>query len=407
MSGPKTKEAYAKIDAVDVDGKRVIVRADLNVPLEGGIVRDATRIRRIVPTLRELSEKQAVVIVLSHLGRPKGAVVPSMSLAPVAGPLSVALDHPVKFVETTWCDGEAQRAVTKAKPGDILLLENTRFHPGEEKNQPAFVKMLMELGDIYVNDAFSAAHRAHASTEGLAWFLPSYAGRAMEAEMAALHAALDAPERPVTAVIGGAKISTKLDMIGHLSCKVNTLVIGGGMANTFLAAQGFAIGRSLAEHDMVDTAQEILQRAEDEGCKIVLPVDAVVAEDFKPHAHARTVGIAEVSDKEMILDVGPDTVSLISDILESSKTLVWNGPLGAFELPPFDAGTVEAAKKAAALSRAGKLRSVAGGGDTVAALNQADVAEDFTYVSTAGGAFLEWLEGKDLPGVKVLEKRGG
>ncbi|MGI9484179.1 MAG: phosphoglycerate kinase [Hyphomicrobiales bacterium] len=406
MARPASANGFQMLDTVDVSGKRVLVRADLNVPLESGIVRDATRIRRIVPTLHELAEKGAIVIVLSHLGRPKGSVVPSMSLAPVAGPLSVALDHPVKFVATDWIDGEAQRAVEKAMPGDILLLENTRFHPGEEQNQPSFVKTLMDLGDIYVNDAFSAAHRAHASTEGLAWFLPSVAGRAMEKEMAALHAALDAPERPVTGVIGGAKISTKLDMIGHLCCNVDTLIIGGGMANTFLAAQGHPVGRSLAEHDMAKHALEILENAECEGCRIFLPTDVVVAEDFKPHAHARTVSIDDVSEKEMILDIGPGSIKEIGEIFAQSRTLVWNGPLGAFELQPFDAGTVTAARQAAELSKAGKLRSIAGGGDTVAALSHAGVVEDFTYVSTAGGAFLEWLEGKTLPGVKVLEMCG-
>jgi phosphoglycerate kinase len=406
MSGPASSNGFKTLDTVDVSKKRILVRADLNVPLESGIVRDATRIERIAPTLRELVSQDAIVIVLSHLGRPKGTVVPSMSLAPVAGPLSVALDHPVKFVVTDWTDGEAERAVAKARYGDILLMENTRFHPGEETNQPEFVKTLMDLGDIYVNDAFSSAHRAHASTEGLAWFLPSVAGRAMEKEMAALHATLDVPQRPLVAVIGGAKISTKLDMIGHLCCKVDTLIIGGGMANIFLHAQGHPIGRSLAEHDMAEHALEILDDAESKGCRIFLPFDVVVAEDFKPHAHARTVSIDEVTDKEMILDVGPGSVEAIGEIFDNAKTLVWNGPLGAFELPPFDAGTLGAARRAAELSKAGKLLSVAGGGDTVAALNSAGLADDFTYVSTAGGAFLEWLEGKTLPGVKVLEQSG-
>ncbi len=397
---------FRTLDQCDIEGKRVLVRADLNVPLEQGIVRDTTRIERIAPTLEELSSKGAIVVVLSHLGRPRGAVVPNMSLAPLVGPLSVAIDRPVRFVATTWTNGEALRAVSNAKPGDILLLENTRFHPGEEKNQPRFVKMLTDLGDLFVNDAFSAAHRAHASTEGIAWFLPNAAGRAMEAEITALEKTLIDPARPLTAIIGGAKISTKIDVVRHLSKLVDNLVIAGGMANTFLEVQGHNIGKSIAEHDMAETVEGILQEAEENNCEIVLPVDVVVAEDFKPHAPYRTVGLDEVGNREMILDIGPETVNKIEEVIDRSKTLVWNGPMGVFELPPFDAGTMALAEIAAKRCRDGKLLAVGGGGDTVAALNRNDLAKDFTYVSTAGGAFLEWLEGKVLPGVEVLQKSG-
>lgn len=391
------------LDEYDVAGKRVLVRADLNVPLEQGIVSDATRIERIVPTLEELAGKGAIVIVLSHLGRPRGAVVPNMSLAPLVGPLSVAMDRPVRFVATTWTNGEAQRAVSKAKPSDILLLENTRFHAGEEKNQPKFVKMLVDLGDIFVNDAFSVAHRAHASTEGVAWFLPNAAGRALQAEIQALEKSLETPERPLTAIIGGAKISTKINVIGHLSSKVDRLIIGGGMANTFLEVQGHNIGKSIAEHDMVETVENILKEAADNGCEVILPVDVVVAEDFKPHAPYRVVGLDEVGNREMILDCGPKTIEQTEDVIGKSKTLVWNGPMGVFELPPFGEGTIAIAEIAAKRCREGKLLAIGGGGDTVAALNQKGLADDFTYVSTAGGAFLEWLEGKVLPGVEVLQ----
>ncbi len=397
-------KSFKTLDDCEVTGKRVLVRADLNVPLEEGIVRDATRIERIAPTLEELASKDAIVIVLSHLGRPRGAVVPNMSLAPLVGPLSVALDRPVRFVKTDWTNGEAMRAVNNARPGDILLMENTRFHPGEEKNQPQFVKMLTDLGDLFVNDAFSAAHRAHASTEGVAWFLPCVAGRAMEAELMALESSLVEPQRPLTAIIGGAKISTKLDVVGHLACKVDCLVIGGGMANTFLEAQGHEIGRSIAEHDLKDQALEILEEAEKNGCEIILPSDVIVAEDFKPHAPYREVGLDEVGKREMILDAGPKTVEKIGEVIGNSKTLVWNGPMGVFELPPFDAATIAMAKIAAQHCREEGLLAIGGGGDTVAALNHTGLADDFTYVSTAGGAFLEWLEGKVLPGVEVLQK---
>lgn len=394
---------YRTLDDVDVSGKRVLVRADLNVPLEGGIVKDTTRIDRISPTLQELVEKEAKIVVLSHLGRPKGTVVPGMSLAPVAGPLSVALDHPVKFVPTNWDDNCPFDAMAKARNGDILLMENTRFHPGEGQNQPAFVKKLMDLGDVYVNDAFSAAHRAHASTEGIAHFLPSVAGRAMEAELTALDKVLTNPGRPLTAVIGGSKISTKIDLLSMMVDLVDIMVIGGAMANTFLAAKGLPVGRSICETDLLQTAQDILHTAKEKNCDIILPIDVVVSEEFKPHALNRTIDVEEVTPKEMILDIGPKTVAKLGKVFESSKTIVWNGPLGAFEIPPFSAGTVSAARIVAEASKSGKLMSIAGGGDTVSALNAAGVAEDFTYVSTAGGAFLEWFEGKVLPGVAVLQ----
>jgi len=396
--------SFRTLDDVDVRGKRVLLRVDLNVPLKGDQVQDTTRIARVVPTINELVEKGAIVILLSHLGRPKGTVVPDMSLGVVAEPLSRALGRPVTFVPTNWQNGVAKKAVMAAKPGDVLLLENTRFHKGEEANQPAFVKRLLDLGDIYVNDAFSAAHRAHASTEGIAHFMPSVAGRAMEAEVRALTAALETPERPLVAVVGGAKISTKFEVLGHLTSKVDTLIIGGGMANTFLLAKGISIGQSLCESDLVEGAREIMRRAGNQGCEIILPVDAVVAEDFKPHAHHRTVDITAVNENERILDIGPKTLELVKAAFDEAKTIVWNGPFGVFELEPFDRGTVAAAQYAAKLSREGKVLSVAGGGDTVSALNHAGVADDFTYVSTAGGAFLEWLEGKVLPGVAVLEK---
>lgn len=396
---------YRLLDALEAAGKRVLVRADLNVPLEGGIVRDSTRIDRISPTLHELADQGAVVVVLSHLGRPRGEVVSSMSLAPVAGPLSVALDRPVRFVATDWRDGKAARAVNDARPGDILLMENTRFHPGEEANDPAFVKQLVDLGDAYVNDAFSAAHRPHASTEGAAHFLESFAGRAMEREIAALTRALEHPEKPLAAIIGGAKISTKLDLLSELSGRVDTMIIGGGMANTFLAAKGHGVGKSLCEHDLAETARGILKQARENGCEVILPVDVVVAEDFKPHAHCRTVKVEDVRDDEMILDIGEATIAALADIIAKTKTVVWNGPFGAFELKPFDTGTNEVARQAAERARANKLVVVAGGGDTVAALKNAGVLDDFTYVSTAGGAFLEWLEGKPLPGVEALKMK--
>ncbi len=396
---------FRTLDELDAGQKRVLVRADLNVPLKGGVVRDSTRIERITPTLQELSDQGATVIVLSHLGRPHGAVVPSMSLAPVAGPLSAALDKPVRFIETDWRDGKAARAVDRAGPGEILLMENTRFHPGEEENLAGFIKQLADLGDIYVNDAFSVAHRSHASTEGVAHFLPCYAGRAMETELNVLRAVLEKPAKPVVAVIGGAKISSKIDLLAALCEQVEIMVIGGGMANTFLAALDKPVGKSLCEHDLKETAAGIIEKSRRGGCKIVLPLDVVVAAEFKPHAPCRTTPVDDVRDDEMILDIGDATIANLEKIFSKAKTLVWNGPFGAFELPPFDKGTNAAARIVAELSKQGQLKSIAGGGDTVAALRNAGVFDDFTYVSTAGGAFLQWLEGKGLPGVEALSAR--
>jgi phosphoglycerate kinase len=356
-----------------------------------------------VPTIAELSDKGAIVLVLAHFGRPKGKRDPEMSLALVTKPLSDLLGRPVQFVPD--CQGEeAERAVADLNPGDIAILENTRFHAGEEKNDPALVEAMARLGDLYVNDAFSAAHRAHASTEGLARKLPAFAGRQMEAELGALEKALGAPEHPVAAVVGGAKVSTKLDVLQHLVTKVDHLIIGGGMANTFLAARGVNVGKSLCEHDLTGTAEAILDAADRANCTVHLPYDVVVATEFKPNPPTRTVNVHEVGADEMILDVGPAAIEALADVLKTCRTLVWNGPLGAFETPPFDAATVSLARTAAALTREGSLVSVAGGGDTVAALNQAGVSDDFTFVSTAGGAFLEWMEGKDLPGVAALNR---
>jgi phosphoglycerate kinase len=399
-------DGFRTLDDLNVKGKRVLVRVDLNVPVKDGKVTDTLRIERQAPTIRELAEKGARVIVLSHFDRPKGKVVASMSLKPIAPALAAAIGRPVAFADD--CIGEAAKdAVAKLHDGDVLLLENTRFHAGEEKNDPAFAKDVAALGDIFVNDAFSAAHRAHATTEGIAHLLPSAAGRAMEAELSHLHKALDKPVRPVMAVVGGAKVSTKIELLGNLIKKVDVLVIGGGMANTFLAAQGVEVGKSLCERDQLDTARSILNAATQSGAAIVLPVDVVVAKEFKAHAAHRTTDANSVAVDEMILDVGPKSVDGFIRRLEHVHTLVWNGPFGAFETPPFDAATVGAAKAVAQRTRAGKLLSVAGGGDTVAALNQAGVADDFSYVSTAGGAFLEWLEGKDLPGVKALAQQEG
>jgi phosphoglycerate kinase len=392
--------SFRTLDDVDVKNKRVLVRVDLNVPTEGGKVTDATRIERQAATINEIADKGGKAILLSHFGRPKG-VDPSQSLKPVAQEVARVLGRPVAFAED--CIGEkAAEAVARMQPGDILCLENTRFHKGEEKNDQAFVAELAKLGDLWVNDAFSAAHRAHASTEGLGHVLPAYAGRSMQAELDALGKALDAPQRPVAAIVGGAKVSTKLDLLGNLIAKVNVLIIGGGMANTFLVAQGKNVGKSLAERDLADTAREILAKAKAQNCEIVLPIDAVAAKEFKANAPSRTVSVDAVADDEMILDIGPKSIEHAVSVLARIKTLVWNGPFGAFEMEPFDNGTVEAAEAAAELTAAGKLVSVAGGGDTVAALNAAGVAERFTYVSTAGGAFLEWMEGKALPGVEVL-----
>jgi phosphoglycerate kinase len=390
--------AYKTLDDMgDIRGKRVLVREDLNAPLQEGKVTDDTRLRAAVPTLAELSDKGAIVLVLAHIGRPK-VPSPEYSTALVTKPLEAVLGRPVQYVD--WEDGP--EAVASLRPGDIALLENTRFFGGEEKNDPAVVERFAALGDLYVNDAFSAAHRAHASTEGLARKLPAFAGRQMEAELAALEKALGAPEHPVAAVVGGAKVSTKLDVLTHLVTRVDHLIIGGGMANTFLAARGVNVGKSLAERDLTGTAEQILDAADRAGCTVHLPYDVVVATEFKPNPPTRTVNVHEVGADEMILDIGPAATEALADVLKTCRTLVWNGPLGAFETPPFDTATVSLARTAAALTREGSLVSVAGGGDTVAALNQAGVADEFTFVSTAGGAFLEWMEGKDLPGVKAL-----
>jgi phosphoglycerate kinase len=376
------------------------VRVDLNVPVQDGKVSDDTRIRAAAPTITEIADKGGKVILLSHFGRPKGPN-PKDSLKPIAAAVADVLGRPVAFAED--CIGEtAAAAVAAMKAGDILCLENTRFHAGEEKDDPAFVAALAKLGDLWVNDAFSAAHRAHASTEGLGHALPAYAGRSMQAELDALTRALEAPQRPVAAIVGGAKISTKLDLLGNLIAKVNVLIIGGAMANTFFAAQGKAVGKSLCEHDLAGTARDILAKAKAQGCEIVLPVDAVVAQEFKANAASRVVPVDGVGSGDMILDIGPRSIEHVVSVLARVKTLVWNGPFGAFEMEPFDNGTVEVAEAAAELTAARKLVSVAGGGDTVAALNAAGVTERFTYVSTAGGAFLEWMEGKPLPGVDIL-----
>ncbi len=392
--------AFRTLDHADVKGQRVLVRADLNVPVENGVVTDATRIARMAPAITEIADKGAKVILLSHFGRPKGRNAKD-SLKPVAAEVAHTLKRPIKFVDD--CIGEAaERAVAEMKPGDFLCLENTRFHPGEEKNDPAFVAALARLGDIYVNDAFSVSHRAHASTEGLAHVLPAYAGRTLQAELEAFEKVLDKPARPVAAIVGGAKISTKLDLLGNLLPRVDVLIIGGAMANTFLMARGKTVGRSLVERDLVDTAQTIMDQAKKAKRELVLPVDAVVAEKLEAGVATRVVDIDHIGEKDMILDIGPRSIEFVCSVLARVKTLVWNGPFGAFETEPFDTGTVEVAEAAAELTAAGKLVSVAGGGDTVAALNVAGVTDRLTYVSTAGGAFLEWLEGKPLPGVEVL-----
>jgi len=393
--------AFRTLDDLDVKGKRVLVRADLNVPVADGKVTDATRIERQAPTIRELAEKGAKVIVLSHFDRPKGKVVPSMSLKVLVEPLSKAVGRKVAFADD--CIGpKAEQAVAALKDGDVLLLENTRFHKGEEDNDPAMAKQLAALGDIFVNDAFSAAHRAHASTEGVARLLPNAAGRSMQAELEHLQKALGNPERPLMAVVGGAKVSTKIALLENLVKRVETLVIGGAMANTFLAAEGINIGKSLYEPDHLETARKVVHMANEAGAVILLPTDVVVAKEFKQGAAHRTVPAAQIGADEMALDVGPDSIKAFENRLLTTRTLVWNGPFGAFETAPFDKGTVAAAQKVAALTREGKLLSVAGGGDTVAALAHVGVEDDFTYVSTAGGAFLEWLEGKELPGVEAL-----
>ncbi|MFZ3582316.1 phosphoglycerate kinase [Loktanella sp. DJP18] len=391
--------AWKTLDDMELAGKRVLVRVDINVPVEDGRVTDTTRIDRIVPTVKDIQAKGGLPVLLAHFDRPKGRVVPEMSLKQIVPALESALGQDVIFLNGNYGEG-----VAGMQDGDVALLENLRFNPGEEANDAGFAKRLASLGDVYVNDAFSAAHRAHASTEALAHLLPACAGRLMAEELSALDRALGSPERPVVAVVGGAKVSTKLDLLSNLVEKVDVLVIGGGMANTFLAASGIDVGKSLCEHDLAQTARDIAQKAADKGCEILLPRDVVVAREFKAGAASETVKTEDCPADAMILDAGPDSVAHIMQVLERAKTLVWNGPLGAFEIEPFDAATNAAAKAAAQLTRAGKLVSVAGGGDTVAALNKAGVAGDFTYVSTAGGAFLEWMEGKTLPGVAALEK---
>jgi phosphoglycerate kinase len=397
---------FRTLDDLDVKGKRVLVRADLNVPMKDGHVTDASRIERQAPTIKELSDKGARVIVLSHFDRPKGKVVPSMSLKPIAPALAKDIGRPVAFADD--CIGPvAQAAVAKLKDGDVLLLENTRFHAGEEANDDAFAKQFAALGDIFVNDAFSAAHRAHATTSALAYLLPSAAGRSMQAELEHLNKALGDPQRPVMAVVGGAKVSTKIDLLENLLSKVDMLVIGGAMANTFFAAERREVGKSLYEKDQLETALRIIHKATETGCILILPTDVVAAKEFQANAAHRTVEIGHVHQDEMILDVGPKTIAEFGNRLLATKTVVWNGPFGAFETVPFDKGTVDAARLVAAATKAGHLLSVAGGGDTVAALNHAGVADDFTYISTAGGAFLEWLEGKELPGVAALAHSKG
>ena len=395
---------FRTLDDADVAGKRVLLRVDLNVPTENGRVTDATRIERVAPTIAEIADKGGKVILMAHFGRPKGGPDEANSLKPVAAAVADVIKRPVAF--SADCIGKtAEDAIANMKNGDVLLLENTRFHKGEEKNDPALVGEFAKLGDLYVNDAFSAAHRAHASTEGLAHKLPAHAGRAMQTELEALALALGSPERPVVAIVGGAKVSTKLELLGNLVTRVDVLVIGGGMANTFLFAEGKAVGKSLCEKDLADTARSIAAAAEKAKCRILLPVDATVARELKAHAPAHVVSVDHVPEDEMILDIGPKSVAGVEKVLAHARTLVWNGPFGAFETPPFDEATMAIAKTAAALTKAGKLKSVAGGGDTVAALNEAKVAGDFTYVSTAGGAFLEWMEGKALPGVEALRAK--
>jgi phosphoglycerate kinase len=392
---------FRTLDDVDVAGKRVLVRADLNVPMENERITDITRISRVLANVREISEKKAKVIILSHLGRPKNGPDPENSLKPVAVELERQLGRYIIFASD--CAGDVAKAAVKAmRDGDILLLENTRFHPEETKNDPAFVDALAELGDIYVNDAFSAAHRAHASTEGIAHKLPAYVGRSMQLELEMLKRMLADPKRPLAAIVGGAKVSTKIELLGNLMREVEYLFVGGGMANTFLSASGKAIGTSLCEPQFADVARQIMKDAEAANCKLVLPVDAVVAPRLEPDARTEIVDVSAVGQNQMILDIGPRTISQVVGILAAARTLVWNGPVGAFEVAPFATGTMTIAKVAAQLTKVGALETIAGGGDTIAALNQAGAAQDFTYVSTAGGAFLEWLEGKKLPGVEAL-----
>jgi phosphoglycerate kinase len=394
--------AFRTLGGVDVAGKRVLVREDFNVPLHEGQVTDDTRLKVALPTIEELRKGGAKTILISHFDRPKGKRVPSMSLKPVVGPLEQLLGSRVAFAED--CVGETATAAVEAMaPGDVLLLQNLRYHAGEEANDPAFAKELAANGDLYVDDAFSAAHRAHASTEALAHLLPAYAGEAMRRELTALDQALGDPKRPVLGIVGGSKVSTKLDLLHNLILKLDQLAIGGGMANTFLFAQGWDVAASYVEKDLADTARGIMAFAESRKCELLLPIDIVVAERPEPGAAARVRGLGEIDEHERILDAGPKTVEKLMQAMDQAKTLIWNGPLGVFEVPPFDKGTVAAAVHAAALAKAGKLVAVAGGGDTVAALNAAQAASDFTFVSTAGGAFLEWMEGKTLPGVEALK----
>ncbi|WP_332770976.1 phosphoglycerate kinase [Phenylobacterium sp.] len=392
---------FRTLDDAVLSGKRALVRVDLNVPMADGQVSDDTRLRAVVPTIVKLAKGGAKVVLLAHFDRPKGKVVPEMSLAPIAPALAKVLGASVDFAAE--CTGEvAASAIAAMKPGEVLLLENVRFHPGEEKNDPDFAKALAANGDLYVNDAFSAAHRAHASTEGVARLLPAYAGEQMRRELEMLEAALGKPKRPVLGIVGGSKVSTKLDLLNNLVKKLDRLSIGGGMANTFLAAQGVDVGASLCEHDLADTAREIMKSAKAAGCELLLPIDVVVAQEVKPGVDARVRDLADIQAADRILDAGPRTLAKLIVAIDASATLIWNGPLGVFEVPPFDKATVEAARHAAERATAGKLVAVAGGGDTVAALNVAGVADDFTFVSTAGGAFLEWMEGKELPGVAAL-----
>ena len=393
--------AFRTLDDADLKGRRALVRVDFNVPMHDGQVSDDTRLRAAVPTIEKLRAGGAKVILLAHFDRPKGKVVPAMSLEPIAPALSKVLGAPVAFGSD--CVGPAAAsAIAAMKAGDVLLLENVRFHAGEEKNDPEFAKALAADGDLYVNDAFSAAHRAHASTEGLAHLLPAYAGEQMRLELTALDKALGNPERPVMGIVGGSKVSSKLDLLSNLVTRLDKLAIGGGMANTFLYAQGHDVGASYCEKDLAETARDIIRLAGQNNCKLFLPLDIVVAETMSPGAAARVRGLGEVDEHERILDAGPETVERLCRAMENSKTLIWNGPLGVFEMPPFDKGTMAAARYAAKLAKSGKLVAVAGGGDTVAALNAAGCSEDFTFVSTAGGAFLEWMEGKELPGVAAL-----
>ncbi|MDB5438521.1 MAG: pgk [Caulobacteraceae bacterium] len=393
---------FRSLDSADLKGKRALVRVDFNVPMEGGRVTEDTRLRAALPTIRLLSERGAKVLLLAHFDRPKGKVVPEMSLKPVVAPLSVLLEQPVAFAEDSVGDTVA-KLVDDMEDGGVALLENVRFHAGEEKNDPVFAAALAANGDLFVNDAFSAAHRAHASTEGLAHLLPAYPGLSMQRELDALDAALGNPKKPVLGIVGGSKVSTKLDLLQNLVAKLDYLAIGGGMANTFLAAQGVDVGASLCEHDLGETARDILGAAAKAGCEILLPIDVVVAKEFKAGAPNETKGLDAIAADDRILDAGPETVARLIAVMDKSRTLIWNGPLGVFELPPFDAATNNAARHAGALAQAGKLVAVAGGGDTVAALHHAGVAAEMTFVSTAGGAFLEWMEGKALPGVTALE----